>query len=464
MAKIKHFSRASQLPGKTRVALYGAGSAGCTLRAFLAEERSDITVVLFVDAHKTDPVEGLSVIRPDEIKARSHEFDVLIVASGFALEIGAELERQQIDEYWICDRHLLEYAHYCMSEQRGGDVDVTRQRSYAEPGSHVRVINGKPINFLPESRDLNAADGIERFILAGYLPEVPFISKRTRVTAFGSCFAGHIRKHLVAHGYSLTGEVFDAHKESPDRESYRYYDKAYVFYRHSDFDNSFVAREQFEWALEGREFKDKLWYDAHQQPCSRDDQARDATRRLFLETDVFVFTLGLAEVWQNIETNEVIWGRIPKEDIDSDVHQFRLTTVAENVENIERIYALVRKHMPKTRIILTLSPVPLKGTWRDISCLSANSVSKATLRVAIDEVWRRHRDEGFLYYWPSYEIVKDATIKPFKADNRHVREDVVAEMMERFSRYYLTDESQPVREQIRRRPMIAPSLGPAAAV
>jgi len=55
-------------------------------------------------------------------------------------------------------------------------------------------------------------------------------------------------------------------------------------------------------------------------------------------------------------------------------------------------------------IVVTLSPVPLEATFREISCMTADSVSKSVLRVAIDQAMSEHRPD--VYYWPSFEIVR----------------------------------------------------------
>ena len=61
-------------------------------------------------------------------------------------------------------------------------------------------------------------------------------------------------------------------------------------------------------------------------------------------------------------------------------------------------------HSPTAPIVLTLSPVPLLASYRDISCLTADCVSKSVLRVALDRVTAE--DLEAVYYWPSFEIVK----------------------------------------------------------
>ena len=117
-----------------------------------------------------------------------------------------------------------------------------------------------------------------------------------------------------------------------------------------------------------------------------------------------MLTLGLAEVWQDRDTGHVFWRGVPKEIFDADRHVFRLSTVDENVANLRRTIALLRQVNPSAPIVLTLSPVPLLATHRDISCMTADCVSKSVLRVAIDLVMA-DRIPG-VYYFPSFEIVK----------------------------------------------------------
>ena len=87
--------------------------------------------------------------------------------------------------------------------------------------------------------------------------------------------------------------------------------------------------------------------------------------------------------------------------------------------------------------MLTLSPVPLKATFREISCMSADCVSKSVLRVAIDQVMA-DRPAG-VYYWPSFEIVKSAGPSlPWPAygfddrNPRHVTRYLVSEIVDAF--------------------------------
>jgi hypothetical protein len=77
------------------------------------------------------------------------------------------------------------------------------------------------------------------------------------------------------------------------------------------------------------------------------------------------------------------------------------------------------------------------ATFRPVSCITANSVSKAVLRAAIDEVHREVAGDGMLLYWPSYEIVQEA-FGPgrYRTDRRHVHERILDYVMALFETHY----------------------------
>ena len=99
---------------------------------------------------------------------------------------------------------------------------------------------------------------------------------------------------------------------------------------------------------------------------------------------------------------------MPLDVFDPERHKFRVTTVAENKANMRAIYDTIREFRPEAQIVFTLSPIPLVTTFRPVSCITANSVSKAILRSAIDDLYQEVAYEGRIFYWPSYEIIEQA--------------------------------------------------------
>jgi len=123
----------------------------------------------------------------------------------------------------------------------------------------------------------------------------------------------------------------------------------------------------------------------------------------------------------------------PPEVFDEARHEHALLSVGENVDNLERFYAKVRAANPDLRLVLTLSPVPLLATYQDRHAVVADTVSKALLRVAIDEFSRAHPE---VVYFPSYEIATRMPDWPYAADNRHIRRPIVERIMATFIKHY----------------------------
>ncbi|MBW2408186.1 MAG: GSCFA domain-containing protein, partial [Deltaproteobacteria bacterium] len=166
--------------------------------------------------------------------------------------------------------------------------------------------------------------------------------------------------------------------------------------------------------------------------------------RKALETaEVLVLTLGLTEIWQDQVDGAVISlpsGPYVKEGGDMSRYAFRVSRYEENLENLERIHAIMATHNPACRLLMTVSPVNLWATFRsDLDVISASCNSKSTLRAAADEFCTRHDN---VFYFPAYEM---ATIyQPLNGrthfsdgrENYHVNKPTVKFIMRHFFEYY----------------------------
>ncbi len=298
--------------------------------------------------------------------------------------------------------------------------------------AHQTWYRGEHCNFIASKANLQEPDAIDKYILHGWTPEAPFITRETCVTAFGSCFAKHISQFLQQRGYTTGASLVEKGIIADFQDSH-------VIEFGEGIVNTFAVLQQFEFAYENKSFAENLWYGSDGQLAVYNEHIRSATAKLFEQTEVFILTLGLSEVWYNKITGEVFWRAIPREQFDPDVHGFKVSTCRENIDNLEKLYALIRKHKPDAPLIFTLSPIPLVATFRPVSCVTASTVSKAILRAALDELVRNHEHDKQLYYWPSYEIVKEFFTDPYVDDNRHVKPEVLDTVMSKFEQYYLAD-------------------------
>lgn len=300
--------------------------------------------------------------------------------------------------------------------------------------AHPSWYRGETTHYNPTKAVLYDVGGLEEFLLAGWLPPKPFIGREQVITTFGSCFATHLSAWLMRQQY-LTGERLALLRQ----EAQPQLGESHIIRFGEGMVNTFALRQQFEWALENKRFSEDLWYGSSGELAPYNETIRQTTGKLFAETDVYIITLGLSEVWHNRHSGDVFWRAIPLDKFDPEQHGFRISTVEENRANLEKIYRLIRAHRPEATIVFTLSPVPLVATFRPVSCLTANSVSKAILRVAVDELMRAHSEDARLFYWPSYEIVKEYVKDAYQPDNRHPRPEVIDFVMRKFARFYLTD-------------------------
>jgi hypothetical protein len=303
-------------------------------------------------------------------------------------------------------------------EHRPGRIIVERRGRRAK--FHDSWYRGEHTHFIPSKADLRDEDALETHILEGWAPGSPFIDKSSAITAFGSCFAANISRYLAERDYNVLSRDLDL--------------RAHIIRSGEGMVNSFAIRQQLEWALAGRAFPAGLWIDEDKQVAAVDPAVRDETRAIILRTDVFIITLGLSEIWYDRTTGDAFWRAIPVSLFDPDRHGFRVSTVAENLANILESIALIQRFRPGARIVLTLSPVPLMATFRPVSCITASAVSKAILRVAIDESMSLGK-EG-VFYFPSYEMVTAGFVDPYKDDNRHPRDEIVERVMGVFERRY----------------------------
>lgn len=277
-----------------------------------------------------------------------------------------------------------------------------------------------PGQYYPDDEIFAKSDIIEKITL-GHVPAEPTINKKTNIVAFGSCFAAYVSRYLKDSGYNVASRS-DANM-------------AYIATMGDWFVNTFSILQQFEWAWLGKQPTIDLWYGYDARTLGYRDEVRVETKKLLDETDVFILTLGLSEIWYDEPTGQVFWRMVPTKYIDSSRHKFRVASYTENLANLHSIVSLIREKRPSAQIIFTLSPVPLRMTFRNISCITANEASKAILRSAIDEMMRGINDDHVCYF-PSFEIVRYCFYRPFILDRRHVNEYIINFVMSVFDYYF----------------------------
>jgi hypothetical protein len=313
-----------------------------------------------------------------------------------------------------------------LGKKRNNQVAFTPPGTSIEKKIGSSFYRGETLNIGPHGDDFGKDGFLQDYVLQGWLPPAPVLSRGVKITAFGSCFALHITKHLTKIGFDLSRD------RDPD---------IYISSIGEGLVNSHALLGQFEWALLDKKPPENLWHGFKAEDYGYDEDIRQRTRKVFLETEFFIITLGLSEVWYDEVTGGVFWRAVPLEKFDASRHKFRVSTMAETKANLDRIYTLIREHVPQAKVLFTLSPIPLAATFRPVSCMTANAVSKAILRAALDEMIREHGDDQNtrLFYFPSYEISQELFPQRFQNDGRHLATDIVHTIMSIFESTYCED-------------------------
>jgi hypothetical protein len=332
-----------------------------------------------------------------------------------------------------------------------GERSEPKRENASRPESEPGASSDSPYSALPAARFWRRA--IERVPARDVDPvgPPPFRFDRTlRIATAGSCFAQHMSRELVRHGFNYfvaerapsgmpqaeavragygvfstrSGNVYTA------RQLLQLFDRAY---------GTFTPRDATWLRPDGRHadpFRPLIEPDGYAHP---DDVARAreahlaAVRTMFEQLDVFVFTLGLTETWRSAADGAVfplapgvVAGRP-----DNAFYEFVNATAGEVTADLDAFVQRLKGVNAGARIVLTVSPQPLIATYEPRHVLVSATYSKAALRVAADEIERAHPD---VWYFPSYELVTGAFTRGayFASDLRTVTPDGVAHVMQLF--------------------------------
>lgn len=156
------------------------------------------------------------------------------------------------------------------------------------------------------------------------------------------------------------------------------------------------------------------------------------------DADAITITLGLIEGWFDKYTGEMLnlnplYGRDDRKGrklLHGNRFEFRVMSHEENLDNLEKIYRVIRERNPNAKIFVTVSPVPLNATFSGRDVAVANMLSKSMLRSCAESWIGKHPD---IQYFPSYEMacMSDREVV-FEADGMHIDESFVGEIMSHF--------------------------------
>lgn len=265
------------------------------------------------------------------------------------------------------------------------------------------------------------------------------------VMTIGSCFARNIEARLEELGFEVPARriKLPAEERASDTEN--------------DLLNKYTpqsAINELLWAFDkAQPFPEKgflevrgEWHDPHLAPNVAAASLERVRERRAMVTELYrqlprcrvvVLTLGLVEVWFDTATGLCLNGAPPPPAIKAEPERFALCVLshAEILEALETFWELLKAYgHPEVKLLVTVSPVPMRASFSGQDALVANTYSKSTLRSAVGEFVRGH--DG-VDYFPSYEIAT-LTLRTtaFQEDNRHVAPALVHAIVDKVAGAY----------------------------
>ena len=276
------------------------------------------------------------------------------------------------------------------------------------------------------------------------------ISPQSKIATAGSCFAQHISRYLKKNGYN----VLDVEPPPPSLPKELHQKFGFSMYS-ARYGNIYTVRqlmqlaqevagewspENYVWEKNGK-FFDALRPAVEPQGFSSLEEVQQhrqihisRVRELFMDLDLFIFTLGLTEMWVHKKSGTV-YPTAPGAlvgEFDDNIFEFQNPNFDLINRDMHKFVEVLRRIRggKKFKMILTVSPVPLTATASGHHVLSSSVYSKSILR-ALAGFWA---DKSFVDYFPSYEIAVNPRMHStgFSDDLRSVRDETVEMVMKHF--------------------------------
>lgn len=306
-----------------------------------------------------------------------------------------------------------------------------------------RRARANPTSAWPRPRSDRPTDLMEGELARPVITPSFSVSPGERVFTLGSCFTRAMEDALVAAGFDVPAARFsvpETERSAPRANSPL---NQYV---------PPVMHQELRRAADGEDGASCLvevggdqWVDmqlfaslpvTRQRALERRREVSDLFERAY-DSQIAIVTLGQVEAWWDALT-EQFCNQMPTGAV-LDAHPgrffFRRLGVDEVATCVSDVCELLNRRGSVDRIVLTVSPVPISRAWGDDDALTSYVHSKSILRVAAQEVVEA---TSFVDYFPSYDIVAltDRSVA-FAPDRMHIREAVVAEIVDRMLDAYV---------------------------
>ena len=254
------------------------------------------------------------------------------------------------------------------------------------------------------------------------------ITHSSKVLSLGSCFSVNIGNKLDQNGIQISnnplGTVFNPislfnlldviSKEKSLNEAL--FTSQQDLWMHHDLHSQFVANSKTDFYLQFENVTTQVSHDIK-------------------NSSHVIITLGSAYSYTHIESGKVVSNchKVPQSKFKKEL--LSVQEIQDAFENISSLFS-------DKQIIFTLSPV---RHTRD--GLEENSLSKATLKLAINEICQVHKNA---YYFPSFEIFMDdlRDYRFYKEDLIHPSTAGIDYVWEKFKTVVFDDKTVLLSEQV----------------
>lgn len=274
------------------------------------------------------------------------------------------------------------------------------------------------------------------------------IDKHTKFITSGSCFAQHISKWIEGNGYSwIDSEPANASMPN-DIKSERGYG-VFSFRTGNIYTPALLRQWTFQalglmppltevFVVDGKYFDPfrplipKGGYSTYQELENERFYTLRCIHEALMQADVFIFTLGLSEAWENrLGYVYPICPGTLRGKYDLSAHVFVNYSYDRILKDLIETFDAIKSVNKKIKFLLTVSPVPLTATATTEHALTATTYSKSVLRAAAGKLTDLRDDVD---YFPSYELISQfPTFGKFYEPNlRSIKSDGVNYVMKHF--------------------------------
>lgn len=275
------------------------------------------------------------------------------------------------------------------------------------------------------------------------------VTKRHKISTYGSCFAQYFGKALVARGYKWM--QYEQPPEELSKENALHFNYGVFTTRTANIYTASLLQQWVEWSLGVSTPPSEVWekegrfydpfrpmiepngFESEEEVYFSREKTLDAFRQSFEDANIFVFTLGLTESWKNSEGYEYpMCPGTAGGSFNANKHHFHNQSFREIRASLLRATNLMLNVNPKLRFLLTVSPVPLTATMSGNHVLTATVESKSILRTVAGDLATTKPQK--YDYFPSYEIISSTPFQGmFYNDNkRTVKQEGVDFVMNSF--------------------------------